>query len=486
MKFLDKYFKYDNNLTITGLTNELAHIYIAKLFEEKKENIIVLTSTIYEANKLYSGIKAYKDNTYLFPMDDFLTSQALAISPELKTTRIETLEKIKENKGIIVTNLMGYLKFLTDTKVQNKLNITLKNGQDINREKLIELLEELGYKRDSIVTSTGEYAIRGFVVDIFITLSEHPIRLEFFGNTIDSIRYFDENTQISISEIDEITLIPNGEIKTETKSSLYDYSNKGIVVTIDENRIKAASLKLEEEMFEFRVAQNLPSDTKFMFSLNEINPEYNIYINFLDSKLQTKNLLNLASKEITNFNSNFEKLNEQCKIWHKLGYEITFYLSKDNQIKTLKENLDAPYKIEKEYLAKGFIIEKNVLISENDIEKNNISEIKYKNTYKIGRKIKDLNSLNKGDYVVHMAHSIGIYNGIKTICSYDDFQISKCGDKYYVKDESGTREALLVMSLEPCEYEDLSDEEILDKCEDYDFSGELDDCSWYCFWKEKE
>lgn len=415
MNFLDNYFKYDNNLTIVGLTNELAHHYVAKLFQEKKENIILLTSTLFEANQLYSGIKSLEDKTYLFPMDDFLTSQALAISPELKTTRIETLEKIKSQKGIIITNLMGYLKYLTDTKVQNKLNIKLKKDMDINREKLIEILEELGYKRDTIVTSTGEYAVRGFVIDIFITLSEHPIRLEFFGNTIESIRYFDENTQMSLSTTDEITLINNGEIKTENKSSLYDYAGNAIVVTIDESRIKAAYLKLEEEMFEFRVAKNLPSDTRFMFSLDEINPKYNIYINFLNSKLETKDVLNIESKEIPNFHSNFEKLQEQCDSWHRLGYEITFFLPKENQRKQIKELINVPHKVEPKSLTKGFIIDKKVIISANDIEETRTNEIKYKNSYKIGRKIKDLNALNLGDYVVHMAHGIGIYNGIKTL-----------------------------------------------------------------------
>ena len=415
MNFLDNYFKYDNNLTIVGLTNELAHLYVAKLFQEKKENIILLTSTLFEANQLYSGIKSLEDKTYLFPMDGFLTSQALAISPELKTTRIETLEKIKSQKGIIITNLMGYLKYLTDTKVQNKLNIKLKKDMDINREKLIEILEELGYKRDTIVASTGEYAVRGFVIDIFITLSEHPIRLEFFGNTIESIRYFDENTQMSLSVTDEITLINNGEIKTENKSSLYDYAGNAIVVTIDESRIKAAYLKLEEEMFEFRVAKNLPSDTRFMFSLDEINPKYNIYINFLNSKLETKDVLNIESKEIPNFRSNFEKLQEQCDSWHRLGYEITFFLPKENQRKQIKELINVPHKVEPKSLTKGFIIDKKVIISANDIEETRTNEIKYKNSYKIGRKIKDLNALNLGDYVVHMAHGIGIYNGIKTL-----------------------------------------------------------------------
>lgn len=415
MDFLDNYFKYDNNLTIVGLTNTLAYLYIAKLLQETKRNIIILTSTLFEANQLYSGIKSLEDNTWLFPMDDFLTSQALAISPELKTTRIETLEKIKSHKGIIITNLMGYLKFLTDAKVQNKLNIKLKKDMDINREKLIEILDELGYKRDTIVTSTGEYAVRGFVIDIFITLSEHPIRLEFFGNTIESIRYFDENTQMSLSDINEITLINNGEIKTENKSSLYDYADNPIVVTIDESRIKAAYLKLEEEMFEFRVAKDLPSDTKFMFALDDINPKYNIYINFLNSKLETKNVLNLNCKEITNFRSNFDKLKEECESWHRLGYEIIFFLPKENQRKQIKEIITVPHKVVANSLSKGFIIDKKVIISANDIEETKTSEIKYKNSYKIGRKIKDLNAVNLGDYVVHMAHGIGIYNGIKTL-----------------------------------------------------------------------
>ncbi|MDE5539797.1 MAG: transcription-repair coupling factor [Bacilli bacterium] len=415
MDFLDNYFKYDNNITITGLTHELAHIYMDKLFKLRKQNIIVLTSTLYEANNLFSGLKSLNDHTYLFPMDDFLTSQALAISPELKTTRIETIEKIKTEKGIIITNLMGYLKFLTDTNVQNKLNIKLKKGMDINREKLIEILDELDYKRDTIVTSTGEYAVRGFVVDIFITLSEHPIRLEFFGNTIESIRYFDESTQMSIEEVAEISLITNGEIATTNKSSLYDYADHPLVITIDANRINASYKQLETEMFEYKVAKELDPNTKFMFSLNEIHPKENIYINFLDNKTITNNVLHLSSKEIPNFNSDLTKLKEATEHWHKTGYEIIFYLSRANQIKQIKEFLTVPYKVHKQYLNKGFIFDKYVVISENDIEKIQKSEIKYKNAYKIGRKIKDLNSINPGDYVVHMAHGIGIYNGIKTL-----------------------------------------------------------------------
>ena len=415
MDFLDKYFKYDNNLTITGLTHELAYLYVSKIFEEKKKNIIVLLSTLYEANTFFTGIGNYEKNTYLFPMDDFITSEALAISPELKTTRIDTIEALKTKKGIVVTNLMGYLKFLTDQQVQEKMNITLKKGDEINREKLIEILDKLDYKKDTFVTTTGEYAVRGFVIDIFITLEEHPIRVEFFGNEIESIRYFDESTQMSIKEVNEIKLVTNGEIKTDKKSCLLDYAKDAIVITIDEARIKANYEKLEEEMFEYRTSKGLPEDTKFMFSLDEINPKENIYIDFINNYKKNANILNLSTKEIPNFHSNFEKLKEQAEIWYRQGYKIIFYLSKESQIKIIKELITVPITIENKYLSKGFIIDKTVVISENDIEQVRTEPIKYRNSYKIGSKIKDLNSLNKGDYVVHMAHGIGIYNGIKTL-----------------------------------------------------------------------
>ncbi len=415
MNFLNNYFKYDNDLTITGLTNPLAYLYITSLFKTKNRNIIVLTSTLYEANEFYRGLKNIEDNTYLFPMDDFLASVALAISPELKVNRIDTLNSLKNNKGIIITNLMGYLKFLTDAKIQNKLNIKLEKNMNINRDKLIEILNELDYKRETIVTTTGEYAVRGFVIDIFVTLSDHPIRIEFFGNTIESIRTFDETTQISIEEISSINLISNGEIKTEHKSNLYDYSNNAIVVTIDKTRIKASYEKLVQEMFDYKVAKNLPQDTKFMFELNEINPEYNIYLHLLDNKTTAKNALHFTSKDLTNFNSDFTRLKEATKVWYSKGYEIIFCLTKPNQVKIIKSEIEVPFSVINIPLTKGFIFEKYVVITEYDIENISKTEIKYKNSYKIGRKIKDLNALNTGDYVVHMAHGIGIYNGIKTL-----------------------------------------------------------------------
>lgn len=96
MDFLNKYFNYENGSVTYGLTEELISFYVLNLFKKAEESVIVLTSTLFEANKIYNSIKTYTSNCSLFPMDDFLSSIALAISPEFKMTRIDTLKKMKE------------------------------------------------------------------------------------------------------------------------------------------------------------------------------------------------------------------------------------------------------------------------------------------------------------------------------------------------------------------------------------------------------
>ena len=102
MKELAAKFKYQNGLNVIGLTKELDAFYVANYFLENKKSVLLVTSSLYEANKLYESILNYTDDVLLFPMDDFFTSVALAISPELKIKRLETLEKLKRVKNLLL------------------------------------------------------------------------------------------------------------------------------------------------------------------------------------------------------------------------------------------------------------------------------------------------------------------------------------------------------------------------------------------------
>ncbi|MDE6284394.1 MAG: hypothetical protein K2M17_01455, partial [Bacilli bacterium] len=205
MDFLKDLFKYEDDTEISGLTEELCNLYFLKLYEQKKQNILIVANSLYEANRIYNGITTYTEDVSIFPMDDFLSSMIVAESPELKFKRLETLDKfINKEKGIVITNLMGYLKHLPSKNVNNA--IIINKNQEIKRESLAQNLNDLGYKKESLVTQTGEYAIRGFIVDVFPMNEEHPIRIEFDSNNIESIRYFDEDSQMSLNAIENIKI----------------------------------------------------------------------------------------------------------------------------------------------------------------------------------------------------------------------------------------------------------------------------------------
>ena len=139
MDFLNNYFKYQNESEIVGLTPELNIFYILNYFQKTNKNILIITNTLYEANKYFDSISTYTDDCLLFPMDDFVASVALAISPELKIKRLETINVLKENnRKIVVTNLMGLLRYLPDYKSANKLEFKLQTGMSINRDKILD------------------------------------------------------------------------------------------------------------------------------------------------------------------------------------------------------------------------------------------------------------------------------------------------------------------------------------------------------------
>lgn len=406
MNFLDEYFKYEIGTEISGLTHELNVFYVQKLCEKYNRNIIVLTSSLFEANKIYDSLVKIHDNTLLFPMDDFLSSMIVASSPELKYKRLETLDKLKSDKKyIIVTNLMGYLKYLPSANIKNYIDI--KQNDIIKRDVLAEEINKLGYHRESLVTMSGEYAVRGFILDLYPIDYEHPIRIEFDGNIIDNIKYFNENTQMSTEETNKIKIKAIDEMPSDDKNSLFDYAKNPLVVYVDKSQIEATYTHLYDDIIEYKEANDIKED--LMYSLDDIKDNDKIFINLFST-----DGIDLKAQSIINYKENFLKLESDYNKWIKEGKIVYFYLSNNNEKKQLLKIIPSAHIIMKE-LEHGFILDKYVIISENDIEDVKVTHGVYKNNFHVGKKIKDFNQLEKGDYVVHISHGIGIYQGITTL-----------------------------------------------------------------------
>lgn len=426
MKFITERFTYKPDYNVYGLTKELVALYIANYFKSNKENVLIVTSSLYEANNFFKSLQTYVDDVLFFPMDDFLTSVAIAVSPDLKIKRLETLEKLKEtsNKHLVVTSLMGYLKFLPNKQTEQEI-IVDPSPKNISREILLQKLEEFGYHRESLVTTTGEYAVRGYIIDIFPVQMEKPVRIEFFDDEIEEIKEFDENTQLTVRKLQKFELKRYNEVLTDSMSSLLDYMDNEAVFLIDETQIKNSYLNLQKEICDYNISKAIPGDTKYMFDYEDLHPNKVFKIDTINS-YENKKSIKYDSKEILNFNSNLEELKKFC-LKEKEKRTVVFALSNARQVQIINDLFDNvlvtnenniipdSINIIEENIGRGFIFENYALISPYDIDKTHSKDIKYKNTIRMGRKLKSFNDLTVGNYIVHEAHGIGIYRGLKTL-----------------------------------------------------------------------
>ena len=453
MTFFNKLFNIsdDNYYGVSGLTSELNVIYIYDTFIQKKKNILVIVNSLYEANGIYQRLLNYTDKVLFFPMDDFITSEAIAISPEFKAERINTLNKLVENEQyIVVTNLMGALRYLPTPKVWKNSIIELKVGQDIPREQLLNSIYNLGYERETIVTESGKVGVRGFVIDIFPVGEEKPIRIEFWGDTIDSIKYFDVETQLSTDKIDSVRILPFSEFllddyqeNVERKQkhlkhyakevkTLADYLNNDICFYSDYTQIVNAYRLLRETIMEYDADNHGSIKTDYMFDIKDLNFKTEIFlmnvVNILpDIKLNHQE--NYLSFNIDNYDSNYQIIKKDLEKYmlNKKTVIVCFnsnnnlqrvykYLELDNIVISDIDNF-TPNKINfvVRSITNGFIYNDLIVISENDLFGKKELKKNYKSHYKTGVRLDNINAINHGDYVVHETHGIGIYDSLCTI-----------------------------------------------------------------------
>ena len=445
--FKHKILSEDKPISVIGLNKNSQASYVWSLFCVSKKSILIVTNTLFEATNLYKSLSFYDEkNVLFFPMDDFLVSEALAISPDLMSKRIEVLNELSNDceKKIIITNLMGYLRFLPEKKLWKSSNITLKRGSIISREELVKKLDIMGYERTSLVTKTGEYANRGYILDIFAYGEEKPFRIEFFDNELEEIRCFEAETQLSLDTKENIIILPFTEFINEKRtdeipkrqsllprvvnrvSSIQEYFSDYTTIFINLEEIRLGYQRLLEEIIEFKQTDAFNIDN-YMHELNELIPL--VYLNLYT----TDNYNNLGEKEIyktieiDTFNENFFLIDSFFKKSLTANKKLVVCLDNNKMIndflsRTKVENILTSIdnikpnivNIVNYKLDKGFEINDFVFLSSNEIYKRQIV-INYKSKFKYGSKIKDINALQIGDFVVHSSFGIGRYLGIVTL-----------------------------------------------------------------------
>ena len=200
------------------------------------------------------------------------------------SSRFPTIHNFKtQNSKLIVTSVTALLQKTFPPDEIAKPHAQLQRGAKIAPLDLIELLEEQGYEPEAQVSQKGEIALRGGIVDIFPPTSPWPVRLEFFGDELESLRHFDPLTQISREEISEVTIPPAGEMgifKTEVRSPNSEACNfqRPLATLLDYLPRETIFLLCEPESLAVQAdayAQQIPKDDPFFISWPDFLVELN-------------------------------------------------------------------------------------------------------------------------------------------------------------------------------------------------------------------
>lgn len=499
-------------IEINGFS-DASKLHMAYCLSDGFTHKIIVTFSEQKAKEIYDEYSFYDKNVYLYPARDLMFYQADIHGNLLTKERLKTLRSIINNESsTIITTFDGLMnKIVPVEKIATHI-LNIKSGTTLNTDALIKDLISLGYERNYQVETEGQFSIRGGIIDIFPLTDENPIRIELWGDDIDSIRCFDISTQRSLKTLSDVTIFPATEtILTEEEKnagiekiekdckklsdkfrkeflteeafrltesirqfkealierssfdcnidsyityfydelvSLMDYfdKNKTLFILDEPSRLvdlgKAVELEFTESMTQrLKKGYALPGSTNLLYSKNEVLGKLTnakcVALSALPvrkSVYKTKSVHTVVSKPVSSYNNSFEALVKDLNRYKKNRYKVILVcasrsraarlaadLSDEGLLAYFTDDIDkdvSPSQVMVIYghISQGFEYPflNLVFISESDIFKAQKKK-KHKAKFYDGTKIKSMNELSVGDYVVHESHGLGIYQGIEQV-----------------------------------------------------------------------
>ena len=196
----------------------LSDVYKAQLIGATKENLkntcLIITYNEIQAKKIYDDVKQFEKNTFIFNKKDIVTYDYEVESYDNLYERIKVLNELNK-KCIVITTIEAAMQKMIPKEVLYKNKIRLKVGDTIDTEELKEKLLSMGYERTELTEGNGQFCVRGGIIDV--SISENlGVRIELWGDDIDSIRYFNLSSQRSTEMAEKVEIIPLHEYLLET------------------------------------------------------------------------------------------------------------------------------------------------------------------------------------------------------------------------------------------------------------------------------
>ena len=401
-KFVDLSKQIENKkspISISGLTDVGMVELLSAINQYNKKPILLITYNEIQAKQILEIIENFeKEKAVLFPKKEIVTYDFVAESKDLPYERIETLNKIKDKKNlIVVTTIEALMQKLPPKEILFKNILEFKVGDIYNLDELKKTLVNLGYSRCEFIEGRGQFSVRGGIVDISIN-ENLGVRIEFWGDEVDSIRNFNITSQRSINTLDKIKIYPAHEFVldnsieeickkitkklTEEKqeeileqdieqikagnyiskidkyfnefydkqSTLLEYLNDNYLIILDEiSKIEARQRNISQD--NSNLIKNLIEKEKIVpealknitsIDLNQLENEKSVIYfekqDIVTNRQAEKYTFNY--RQINYYKSEIENLFEDIKRWNKEQKSIYVMVSTKEKAKKLKEILE--------------------------------------------------------------------------------------------------------------------------------------------------
>ena len=438
----------------SGLTGSAKAFAVEELFREKGGQHLVICTSKEDAAYFYNDLEAlfgeremdYSKKQILY----YPTSYKRPYEPERPDntyilSRTEVLQRIStsERRTIIVSYPEALSEKVFTRRLLAKNTFKVKQGDKINLDFLTDLLFEYGFENVDFVVEPGQFAIRGGIIDVFSFANDNPYRIEFFGDEVDSIRSFDIASQLSIERLNQIVLLPNMQQQAfiEERESILEYLPKATTIWIEEMSFFAAQIDKEYERA-VEAWEKLETSP-----LEDVSPAGND-VHITPGKLFAKSeeLLkaleahptiefgkqNTGDKAFHTtpqpiFNKNFGMLIDNLNEYRQRGYRIILYSESSKQLDRIQailndiqhhDELHSDFERKLIAIHAGFIDHDNKVCRYTDhqiFERYHRYHLRDNFSTKQAITLKDLYDLKPGDYVTHIDHGIGRFEGLMTM-----------------------------------------------------------------------
>ena len=349
--------------------------------------------------------------------------------------RSEVLTKLGSSKKpkLIVSYPQAVFEKVVSHSTLKKNTLEVIKDSRLSLDFVNEMLFEYRFNRVDFVTQPGEFSVRGGIIDVFSFSNQHPYRIEFYDDQVESLRSFDVATQLSISTLNKIKLLPNtseGFTKAKRKSIIEVIAPKGVLITQNFDFIAARLAHFYEEAEASFAAlttetKHLPPDVLFISKENFIQTASMLSLVSLTKSTAVNTQQNHFFKQSPQpaFNRQFDRLIVYLNDNHQKGYQNFICCASEQQAQRFRDIFEegeetVHYKTLVNPLFEGFedVDAKVACFTDHQIfERYHKYQLKTTKAKKEALTLKELTHLEVGDYVTHIDHGIGTFGGLQKI-----------------------------------------------------------------------